>query len=74
MILMDVRMPKMDGISAARAIRRLDRTDAREVPIIAITAGDYDEDKRTAIEAGMNAYLSKPINADALLETLENVL
>jgi CheY-like chemotaxis protein len=74
LILMDVRMPDTDGITAARKIRGLNRADAREVPIIAITADIFEEDRSAALEAGMNAYLTKPIDADALMHLLENVL
>jgi CheY-like chemotaxis protein len=52
----------------------MNRADAREVPIIAITADIFEEDRSAALEAGMNAYLTKPIDADALMHLLENVL
>ena len=60
-ILMDVRMPVMDGLSATRAIRAMDRPDAVSIPIIAMTANVFDEDVERSREAGMNAHLSKPI-------------
>ena len=69
-ILMDVRMPVMDGLAAARAIRGLDRPDAKTIPIIAMTANVFDEDVKTSLEAGMNAHLTKPIEPERLYETL----
>ena len=73
-ILMDVRMPVMDGLSATRAIRALDRPDAARVPIIAMTANVFDEDVERSLQAGMNAHLSKPVEPDKLYETLERLV
>lgn len=61
LILMDIRMPVMDGITATKAIRAMARQDASEIPIIAMTANAFDEDMRATKEAGMNDHLSKPI-------------
>lgn len=69
-ILMDIRMPVMNGLEAARAIRALPREDAKSVPIIAMTANAYDEDIQKSLEAGMNTHLSKPINMEKFYETL----
>ena len=69
-ILMDIRMPVMDGLTAARAIRNLDRPDAKFVPIIAMTANVFEEDVQHSLEAGMNAHLPKPIEPDKLYATL----
>ena len=69
-ILMDIRMPVMDGLTAARAIRSLDRPDAKSVPIIAMTANVFEEDVQHSLEAGMNAHLPKPIEPDKLYATL----
>ena len=69
-ILMDVRMPVMDGLEATKAIRALDRPDAKTIPIIAMTANVFDEDVERSLAAGMNAHLSKPIEPDRLYETL----
>lgn len=69
-ILMDVRMPVMNGLQATRAIRALDRPDAENVPIIAMTADAFAEDKQRTREAGMNAHLSKPIQPEALYDVL----
>ena len=69
-ILMDVRMPVMDGLAATRAIRALDRPDAKTVPIIALTANAFDEDIQNSLQAGMNAHLAKPAEPDCIYETL----
>ena len=69
-ILMDVRMPVMDGLLAAKMIRRLNREDARVVPIIAMTADAYDEDREKSNAAGMDGHLSKPIDTGLLYDIL----
>lgn len=73
-VLMDIRMPEMDGLEAARRIRALKRADAKTVPIIAMTANAFDDDRRKSEEAGMNAHLSKPIEPKLLYETVARVL
>ncbi len=73
-ILMDIRMPEMDGLEAASTIRSLDREDAKTVPIIALTANAFDEDVQRSLQAGMNAHLSKPIDNTALFATLESLI
>ena len=73
-ILMDVRMPVMTGLDATRAIRALDRPDAAEIPIIAMTANAFDEDVQLSLQAGMNAHLSKPVEPDRLFETLGRLI
>ena len=73
-ILMDVRMPEMDGLEATAAIRKLERSDAKKVPIIALTANAFDEDVQRSLQVGMNAHLSKPVEPDVLFETLEELL
>ena len=73
-ILMDIRMPVMDGISAARRIRAMIRTDAQTVPIIAMTANAYLEDREQTKAAGMNAHLAKPIDTQALYRTLSALI
>jgi len=73
-ILMDVRMPEMDGLEATAAIRRLDRPDAASVPIIALTANAFDEDVQRSLQAGMNAHLTKPIDNEALYSALETLI
>jgi CheY-like chemotaxis protein/anti-sigma regulatory factor (Ser/Thr protein kinase) len=73
-ILMDVRMPVMDGLQATQKIRSLDREDAQTVPIIAMTANAYDEDREKSSQAGMNSHLAKPIDTKLLYETLNAFL
>ena len=73
-ILMDMRMPEMDGLEATRAIRDMDRDDAKTVPIIALTANAFDEDVQRSLQAGLNAHLSKPVEPDALFSTLESLI
>lgn len=74
MILMDIQMPQMDGYKATRVIRRLPDKDKACIPIIAMTANAFEEDKRKAIAAGMNGHIAKPIQVDKLLSTLKNIL
>jgi len=73
-ILMDIMMPEMDGISATKAIRALQRPDAQNIPIIAMTANVYDEDIKRTQEAGMNAHIGKPVNIPTLLKLLSNYI
>ena len=73
-ILMDMRMPEMDGIEATRAIRSSGKEDARSIPVIALTANAFDEDVQRSMQAGLDAHLSKPVEPDALFETLENLI
>ena len=73
-ILMDIRMPVMDGVEATRRIRKLNRMDAKFVPVIAMTANAYEEDRRQTKEAGMVAHLAKPIDPKLLYETLDHFL
>ena len=73
-ILMDMRMPEMDGLEATRAIRALERPDAKTIPIIALTANAFDEDVQRSMQAGLNAHLSKPVDPEVLYRTLENLI
>ena len=73
-VLMDVRMPVMDGLEATRVIRELDRPDAKTVPIIAMTANAFDEDVQRSLQAGMTAHLSKPVEPERLYETLDKLV
>ena len=69
-ILMDIRMPKMNGLEATRKIRSLNRKDSIKVPIIAMTANAFSDDVSLSAHSGMNAHLSKPINPNILYETV----
>ena len=74
-ILMDMRMPVMDGLEATDAIRSLeDREDAKDIPIIALTANAFDEDVQKSLQAGLNAHLSKPVEAESLFAALEGLI
>ena len=73
-ILMDMRMPEMDGLEATRTIRACGREDAKKIPIIALTANAFDEDVQRSLQAGLNAHLSKPVEPDALFDTLETLI
>ena len=73
-VLIDVRMPEMDGLEATRVIRSMDREDAKSIPIIALTANAFDEDVQNSLQAGLNAHLSKPVEPDVLFKTLEELL
>ncbi len=74
LVLMDIQMPKMDGYDATRAIRALDDPLLAGIPIVAMTANAFEEDRRQALECGMNAHIAKPINVEKLLEILSNIL
>ena len=69
-VLLDIQMPVMNGYEAARAIRALDRPDAATIPIVAMTANAFAEDVQKAMEAGMSAHISKPIDMDVLRDAL----
>ena len=74
LILMDLQMPVMDGHSAARAIRALENPALASIPIIALSANTFDEDRRMSAESGMNAHMAKPIDIPLLLELMERTL
>ena len=70
LVLLDIMMPEMDGLSATKAIRALDREDAGTIPIIAMTANAFDEDEKKCMEAGMNAHLVKPLDIQKMKEAI----
>jgi len=71
---MDAQMPNVDGYEATRTIRALERSDARTVPIVAMTANAFKEDIEKALDSGMNAHLAKPLELDKLHEVLARYL
>ena len=74
LICLDVMMPVMDGLTAARTIRDLERQDAKIIPIIAMTANVFREDAEKCMEAGMNAHLAKPLDAEKIKQTISEEL
>ncbi len=73
-VLMDIQMPLMDGLTATREIRKASHPDARTLPIIAMTANAFDEDTKKSIDSGMNGHIAKPIDTDTLYALLEQLL
>ena len=74
LVIMDIQMPVMDGYEATRRIRRLERGKLSSIPIIAMTANAFDEDRKAAWECGMNGFISKPIDLKELISVLNHVL
>ena len=73
-ILMDIRMPVMDGLTATKKIRNAEREDAKKIPIIAMTANVFEEDVRKSFEAGMDAHLSKPVDIKQMYFVLDGMI
>ena len=74
LVLLDLKMPVMDGITATRAIRALERPDAATIPIIAMTANVFDDDVESTRKAGMNAHLGKPVEPERLYDMLARIM
>ena len=74
LILMDIQMPVMDGYTAARTIRALDDPAKARIPIVAMTANAFEEDRQKAFDAGMDGHVPKPIDIPKLMETLQMIL
>lgn len=74
LVFLDIMMPRMDGLQAARAIRALDRPDARTIPLVAMSANAFAEDIRRSLDAGMNAHVSKPVSREQILAAARCVL
>lgn len=74
LVLMDIQMPVMDGCEATRRIRELDDPTLSAIPVVAMTANAFDEDRKSTAECGMNGFISKPINMDEVIQVLKNVL
>ena len=73
LILMDIQMPRMDGYAAAREIRSWQGSAKARIPIVAMTANAFEEDKQAALDAGMNDHIAKPIDIKTIAETLNRV-
>lgn len=73
-ILMDIRMPVMDGLAATRCIRESDHSDSKTVPIVAMTANVFEEDVKKSFDAGMNAHLSKPVDIKQMYAVLDELV
>jgi len=73
-VIMDIRMPKMDGLEAAKKIRESNRRDAKSIPIIALTGNSFDGDVQLSLDAGMNTHLTKPVEPDALFAALSKYM
>ena len=71
---MDVRMPVMNGYEATREIRQLENQELAKIPILAMTANAFEEDKKEALKAGMNGHLAKPIDVEALFQALDQLI
>ena len=74
LVLMDIQMPVMDGYTATQRIRALNDPARAAVPIVAMTANVFEEERKRAFDCGMNAFLSKPLVIDALIATLRDIL
>ena len=74
LVLMDVQMPVMDGYEATRAIRALENRKLASIPILAMTANAFEEDRQAALRSGMNGHIAKPIDVKNLIKTLSSVL
>ena len=73
LILMDIQMPNMDGYKATQAIRRLADKEKSGIPIIAMTANAFEEDRKKALEKGMNEHIAKPVDIEKMRKTLQNI-
>ena len=71
---MDIQMPQMNGYEATRIIREMERPDAKDIPIVAMTANAFSEDVQASLAAGMTAHVAKPLDVDVLRDTLDKVL
>ena len=74
LILMDVMMPRLNGLEATHQIRTMGKKDSKNIPIVAVSANAFDEDIKRSLASGMNAHLSKPVEPDKLAEVLSRML
>ena len=70
LVLMDIQMPVMNGYEATKAIRRLENEELASIPILAMSANAFEEDRRESLKCGMNGHIAKPIDIDRLIDTL----
>ena len=73
-VLMDIQMPEMDGYEATKRIRKLENQKLASIPIVAMTANAFTEDREEALRSGMNGHIAKPIDVQVLFETLDDIL
>ncbi len=73
-ILMDIQMPNMDGYEATETIRKMDDKDKANIPIVAVTANAFEEDRKHALNSGMNGHLAKPYDVPAIMKTLKEII
>ena len=71
---MDIQISNMDGCKATKVIRKLPDAVKAKIPIVAMTANAFEEDKKTALDAGMNGFVAKPVNVNEMMETLKRML
>lgn len=74
LVLMDIQMPNMNGYEAAKRIRAMADSAKADIPIIAMTANAFEEDKKTAFQAGMNGHVTKPIEIDKMMQTIKKIM
>ena len=74
LVLMDVQMPIMNGYDATKAIRKLENKELASIPILAMTANAFEEDKQAALASGMNGHIAKPIDISKLFESMDSIL
>ena len=74
LILMDIQMPVMNGYEAARRIRSMNRPEIATIPIVAMTANAFEEDREKSYEAGMNGHLAKPVSVETLMDMINKVM
>ncbi|MDE7431251.1 MAG: response regulator, partial [Lachnospiraceae bacterium] len=74
LVLMDIQMPVMNGYEATKEIRRLENKELASIPIIAMSANAFEEDKQEALKCGMNGHIAKPIDVENLFDTLSQIL
>ena len=74
LIFMDIRMPEMDGYQATKLIRKMERGDCQKIPVIAMTANAFEEDRKHALDAGMDGFIMKPFRVDEMMKVIGEVM